>query len=564
MLRTALPETRFNARMASSGLVLFAILVIATLHVCAALRFAGATWDDSAITLGFARSFALTGEIRPTPLSDRVEGYSTPLWMLINAAAYAVLRDPGSLLAFAKVASLDLNLASFVLLFALLRRWCEPLLAVLLTAGFAAQPIAFYETVNGMEHPLFLFLMLASFWGYVQREKPGRYLAFLISSTLLVAIRWEAAWFLVPFALLTLAEGGLRRLLALEHVLWAFVFAGLSIFRRIYFGDWLPNTIIAKANPPYSRPEIIDRILSGASAVADLAAIILPYAALLLVFYAARQLDPSRRPPLRHDVAVAVPAVFRSRGAACAMLIILAAIILSAAVGRNWGPQARLAYPALPFAFILAALPLQTLLSAAPRITARAGYAGLAALAILGAAGAYRQLGHDHAPVYQPDVTVANVARIVAPLETLRGKAGLETISIASPDMGGLLLYGDRVRVIDIAMLCNRDLARSGLAGLHDVVFRREKPDVIQAHEVWSQPLQAIDAFFDSYVPVFVGGIRFFLRRDLAADLPVTEERFDGQGDTPRYDRSSNQFRHQGPHDFAINRRFGSYLVVDD
>jgi hypothetical protein len=400
----------------------------------------------------------------------------------------------------------------------------------------------------------------------VEREKPRRYLTFLVSSTLLVAIRWEAAWFLVPFALVTLAGGGLRRLFAVEHVLWAIVFAGLSIFRRVYFGDWLPNTIIAKANPPYSRAEAMEWIWSGALAIADLAAILLPYAALLFVFYAARQFDRSRRIPLRRDIAAAVPAIARSRDAACAVLIVLAAIVLSAAVGRNLGPYVRLAYPALPFVFVIAALPFQALLSAAPRFAAHTGYVSIAALAIISATGAYRELGHDRAPVYQPDVTVANVARIVAPLDTLRRKAGLEAISIASPDMGGLLLYADRVRVIDIAMLCNRDLAKSGLAGLRDIVFRREKPDAIQAHEVWSRSLPSIDEFFDAYVPVFVGGIRFFLRRDLASRLsgPVMEERFDGQGDTPRYDRSTNQFRHQASHDFAINRRFGAYLVVED
>ena len=45
----------------------------------------GRTWDDSAITLGFARTFALTGRIEPTPGSGIVEGYSTTLWMLLMA-----------------------------------------------------------------------------------------------------------------------------------------------------------------------------------------------------------------------------------------------------------------------------------------------------------------------------------------------------------------------------------------------------------------------------------------------------------------------------------------------
>jgi hypothetical protein len=60
------------------------LLVIAFLaQIVIAWRFQYLTWDDSAITLGFSRTFAHTGKIEPTPGSGIVEGYSTTLWMFV-------------------------------------------------------------------------------------------------------------------------------------------------------------------------------------------------------------------------------------------------------------------------------------------------------------------------------------------------------------------------------------------------------------------------------------------------------------------------------------------------
>ena len=89
------------ALWASGGLVLIGLLA----QIFVAWRFWAITWDDSAITLGFARTFAQTGRIEPTPGSGIVEGYSTTLWMLLMAAAAKLISTPVALLAFAKISS---------------------------------------------------------------------------------------------------------------------------------------------------------------------------------------------------------------------------------------------------------------------------------------------------------------------------------------------------------------------------------------------------------------------------------------------------------------------------
>src|SRR6185503_9981556 len=44
-------------------------------------------WDDGAITLAFARTFARHGRVALTPHSEVVEGFSSVSWFLLNAAA---------------------------------------------------------------------------------------------------------------------------------------------------------------------------------------------------------------------------------------------------------------------------------------------------------------------------------------------------------------------------------------------------------------------------------------------------------------------------------------------
>ena len=242
-----------------------------------------------------------------------------------------------------------LNLANIVFIFAIVRAYCPPTLAALIADIFAAQAVAFYKSINGMEHPLFVFLMLASFWGYLAKERRGRYLVFLAASTLVVTIRWEGLWFVAPFFLRSVVEGGPRRIAAEKHLLWAAVFVGLTLFRLAYFGDLVPNTIIAKSNPPYAMDalSVWPRINAMVAAVLPTLPCFIVVAALSL----ARRRDDGGKPS-----AVALArAVWASRDLFCIVSLVAAGLVFVFAIGDNWGPRSRLFFPALPFAFIGAA-----------------------------------------------------------------------------------------------------------------------------------------------------------------------------------------------------------------
>src|SRR5262249_23947591 len=65
---------------------LLAILAVQSALLLAAIRLVGAHgWDDSAITLAYARTFAETGRIALTPASEHVEGFSSVAWFGLNA-----------------------------------------------------------------------------------------------------------------------------------------------------------------------------------------------------------------------------------------------------------------------------------------------------------------------------------------------------------------------------------------------------------------------------------------------------------------------------------------------
>ncbi len=53
-------------------------------------------WDDGSITVAYARTYAETGRTALTPVSEQVEGFSSPAWFWLLAACYK-LAHPGFL-----------------------------------------------------------------------------------------------------------------------------------------------------------------------------------------------------------------------------------------------------------------------------------------------------------------------------------------------------------------------------------------------------------------------------------------------------------------------------------
>jgi hypothetical protein len=77
--------------------------------------------------------------------------------------------------------------------------------------------------------------------------------------------------------------------------------------------------------------------------------------------------------------------------------------------------------------------------------------------------------------------TPATYRRTRLAADRLRQLLGKDTIIFATPDVGGLSLCCERIRVVDLGLLASRRLAKEGY-GAMPVVLAEEKPDLIEVH----------------------------------------------------------------------------------
>ena len=531
---------------------LFIAAAIAQLVV--AVRFWSLTWDDSAITLGFARTFAATGRIEPTPGSGVVEGYSTTLWMLLMTGAAKVLTSPAALLAGAKIATLVLNVANLVLIRAWFKSWAGESTANLVAAvvGFEAM---FYETINGMETPLIMSLVLVMLVLLPRRDRASR-VFYLLCGSLLLLTRWEAAWLLLPFLLVEFLRS--KRLRGLGT--WAAVFAGSNLLRWMYFGSLLPNTIIAKQRVPYSLPS---RRVALEQHLLEPIHLLLSIKLILVLVVAAVAYDlllRSRRPAY-------VRAAERIRDSwqlSFVVLFTVFSLILSVGIGRNWGPPFRSFYSAWPFLVCILILPV---------ISRRSRRGVVIAMVCVGAVTARHAYAHmrdlhaPEAPVYMPQITVDNIGRLGTLVEQIQEMSHRPTLTFAGPDMGGVMLNAPHTRVVDLGLLCDRTLARQGFVAIGPYVLDQRRPDLIATHTMWTAyaGFQRYPEFFAMYRPVYFHGVRFFMSRQLIGD--IGESRFAEESystGAPQIAASEvipgvNVYDHS---DAALNRRFATYLIL--
>lgn len=546
------------ALWASRSLVFIAFIV----QIIIAIRFWSITWDDSAITLGFARTFALTGRIEPTPGSGIVEGYSTTLWMLLMAAAAKLLASPAALLVFAKLATLALNLANILLIRYWLSAWTTEVLANI-TAGIVGCTLMFYETINGMETPLIMTLVLVMLI-LLPATTRARRIAYILAGSALLLTRWEAAWLLVPFLLAEYSRTNLRRTVA-PALSWAGVFILSNLIRWHYFGQILPNTILAKQNPPYSLPSrrlaLQNHLMEPVHILASLKVLLL----LLLAFILYDRFLARPSLPLLQRVRESINKSWQLR---FVLLFTLFSFILSTAIGPNWGPPFRSFYSAWPFLICLLLLPV------IPNLRSNALNWITIALCLfsIGRMTARIQpLRSEKAPVYMPRITVDRVTVAAPILTNLQQLTHHPVLTYAAPDMGGVMLFTNNVHVIDLGLLCDPVLARQGFRVIQPYVLEQRKPDIIEVHEVFTETtkLHTYPEFLQNYRPVYIQGIRFFLNRQLLADVPassLSEKPFLPNGypqpsESEAFRLSKAPYPYK-PIDYTINQLFGTYLVL--
>jgi hypothetical protein len=526
----------------------------------------GNAWDDMAITLGFARTLADAGLVAPTPLSDPVEGTSSLLWMGLHAIIYKLHGHSELLFHQAKYLCIAFLVLNAGLIFAVsVTCGISKSLATLVSVSFSGSYVAIIESINGMENPLFLFLYCIVFISYFNIYSRYYFSIFLISSSALIFIRWEGIWFLLPFFLINGWRFGYRGLFAAQHWLWVGLFAGQTLWRVLTFGDFIPNTVRAKAQAPYSPAAASDFGNAVELRISTLLHEIVPFKAFLLIaacalalILAVQIMRAGKWLPAIRRLYDDVPWPIRLLAA-----ISIAGCIFAMFTGRDyWGYSGRMFFIAAPFLIALAAWLLQRSAETVYRRTALPVI--VMTLATLFTVGGGITRAHQH--LRSNAITVTQVAQILPALETAKRLTGQPKLTIAHSDLGALVLYGETIRVIDTALLCNPVLAKEGYTEFERQIFEKEQPGLIQTHGMWTtlSRIAEMGRLYADYVPLFVNGVRFFIRSELLKKIPTARlqrRRFSPDGRTEDYSQDLLWTKHSGRADFEINRQFGYYWV---
>jgi hypothetical protein len=363
----------------------------------------------------------------------------------------------------------------------------------------------FYETFNGMEMNLALFLFL--FLVYILTSNFDRWIQFLsawIVASLFLATRFEA-----PFALAALLIGcalgrnsrpkcpKLSFLVALS-VACCGSFLGLELWRRQKFGLWMPNTIYAKLWWPY-QPQyqsLRGLITNRAHATMEVAVVLLaPLLVTLIV---------SARSWTRNRPTITVHPIIGS--------LALATILFGLIFGKNLGHRGRMTEYLMPFALLFLIVILIRVSRTRSHMWAALLTIGVIHLALWSTL-VYRL-------TYRGDsVPIAKYEKEGLAAEVVRSALHRDSLTILIPDVGGASLCCNKLRILDIALLTNPELAREGYTQLGEY-FTSNRPDIVVVAEGWSIASGIYNkGLLDRYSMVQVHDSRLFVRNDLYAQL---------------------------------------------
>jgi tetratricopeptide (TPR) repeat protein len=464
--------------------------------------------DDAGISYAYARSFASGHGLAAQPGLPPVEGFSNFLWVIL-LGPFVLLRIFHPVV-LPKALSALLVLLTFLLLRRSLRREAEsdgP--AWFAAAALALAPPIVIWTMSGLENALTLFLAAAYAVQLVDRQPRWEIKAGVLAA-LLAATHPELILLFATGLVVCAREGraGRRSLLTFVAA-FAAPMAAFIALRLALFGLPLPHTWYAKRTSAtllerltalLSSPGVTwRRILALARGLAGHLGV-----ALLLLSLAGAGLLALRRR--------------LSRAVFVWVALALNAIIAFLWMEDDWMGELRFATVVVLATFVTVALVGDVLLRAwAVTRPTRAALAACA-LVLLLADGAPRVVRF----AANPTTPYADVSRrTAAQFDAYAAILARPGASILVADVGATL-YESRLRVYDLAGLCEPDLIRAikggtpvwriGHADFYDYVFDRTRPTFISTDKFWThvtaferdprfrRDYVAINAYLDRYV----------------------------------------------------------------
>jgi len=218
--------------------------ILAAGAVAVFLRMASEAWigEDAFITFrtidNFVKGYGLRWNV-----DERVQVFTHPLWMLVNAAVYAITREiPYTVTAI----SLALSVGAFLLLARRLRARPAVLLAGFFLPVVASKSLAFYGT-SGFETPLAFFLLSLFVLGLPLEDdaRPIRWGWLALCAALAAVNRLDHILLFAPL-LAYLCVSRWRQVKWLRLALGLAPLAAWLLFSLLYYGFAFPNTAPAK------------------------------------------------------------------------------------------------------------------------------------------------------------------------------------------------------------------------------------------------------------------------------------------------------------------------------
>jgi hypothetical protein len=482
----------------------YAACVIAPLvAITAALLHLKLGWDDGAITSAFSRTFHETGRFALTPYSETVEGFSSMLWTLVLSFLDNFGHTVEAMLAWSKIASFVAFVLSLVAFARLAKRFLTGELRSLAIVLLALLITPFREVINGMEMNLYMLLVLTlTDVLLAEAKRPAlKWSCAAVLSCAVLLTRFET-----PFLFFFLYAGVF---LATRHKLGvtllaffnALFFGVAEIWRHKTFGQWIPNTIIAKRWPPYSPHGIKEQLISRASALSEVVIVLaLPLLVLAALWIATK---------LAAKKTIVVSQTARISPVLLSMT--LGAILLGLAMGKNWGHPGRMYLGFLPFVIL-------ALVAASGKLLERITLALQPFVVAVIVLQALVWVAETKVTGFWT-VSYASIEKTGLAADEVRRILHKDTLSAFIPDVGGSSLCCEKLNIMDSALLANPTLAREGYAGT-GAFLATHRPDVIEIHSPWGE----LDGLYathglDGYGEVLVKGMCLFVREDLYTQL---------------------------------------------
>jgi hypothetical protein len=484
--------------------------------------------DDAGITFAYARSIATGAGPVLQPGAEPVEGFSNPAWLgLLVLGRWLGLFDRGAwfgmpdYVAFPKLLAVVLVAGVFACCYAAASAVTRRPVLVTVAAGLvtAAVPSFVIWTMSGLENALLALaaaglaavLVRAVVAGTLLEHSTAVWcglLAALAALTRPDGLVYAGAFPLAALLLLHRADlGRAVRAAALSLLVFAVPVGAYLAWRVSVFGEYLPNTAIAKSQ---GLPG-----LAAATRPGELVTYIGWPAALLAV--------------------AAVGAALAQQGTLRRALVVLLvplalAVVAFGVLAPDWMGQLRFATPAWPLgalAAVVAAALVAPWLAARGRLVVAVfavGAAAVSGLTLVDGARAFRAT-----PTAPLCLVAQNTGRAINSYAEI---VDVPDPLLAAPDIGGAALVSD-LRLVDIVGLADRRIARfwaaGDTAGLRAHILDEMRPTFLTLNPDWARltGLQADPRLAANYdkIATSPAGVTDWVRRESLGPGDLSELR---------------------------------------